>query len=135
CLPMLIQLPVFIGLYQALSYAIELRQAPFFGWIQDLSQPDRLGAVALPFIEPPGIPVLTILMGGTMFVQQAMTPMTGDPMQQRMMMFMPLIFTLMFVSFPAGLVLYWLINNVLSIAQQYMHMQRFDDNREGGGKS
>lgn len=132
CLPMLIQLPVFIGLYQALSYAIELRQAPFFGWIQDLSRPDRLGALALPFVEPPGIPVLTILMGGTMFMQQAMTPMTGDPLQQKMMMFMPLIFTLMFVNFPAGLVLYWLVNNVLSIAQQYAYTKRTDDNREGG---
>jgi len=135
CLPMLIQLPVFIGLYQALSYAIELRQAPFFGWIQDLSRPDRLGSVALPFVEPPGIPVLTILMGGTMFLQQAMTPTTGDPMQQKMMMFMPLIFTLMFVSFPAGLVLYWLVNNVLSIAQQYSYMKRSEDNREAGGIS
>ena len=125
CLPMLVQLPVFIGLYQALSHAIELRQAPFFGWIQDLSQPDRLGIVELPFIEPPGIPVLTLLMGVTMLVQQAMTPATGDPAQQKMMMFMPLIFTVMFVNFPAGLVLYWLVNNVLSIVQQYLYTKRF----------
>ena len=125
CLPMLVQLPVFIGLYQALSHAIELRQAPFFGWIQDLSQPDRLGIVELPFIEPPGIPVLTLLMGGTMLVQQAMTPATGDPTQQKMMMFMPLVFTVMFVNFPAGLVLYWLVNNVLSIVQQYLYTKRF----------
>jgi YidC/Oxa1 family membrane protein insertase len=125
CLPMLVQLPVFIGLYQAFMYAIELRQAPFFGWIQDLSQPDRLGSFALPFIEPPGIPVLTILMGGTMFLQQAMTPMSGDPTQQKMMMFMPLIFTVMFVNFPAGLVLYWLVNNVLSIAQQYWYTKKY----------
>ena len=103
CLPMLVQLPVFVGLYQALSHAIELRQAPFFGWIQDLSQPDRLGTLELPFVEPPGIPVLTLLMGGTMLVQQAMTPATGDPTQQKMMMFMPLVFTVMFVNFPAGL--------------------------------
>lgn len=121
CLPMVVQLPVFIGLYQVLSQAIELRQAPFFGWIQDLSTPDRLGSVALPFIEPPGIPVLTLLMGGTMIIQQAMTPATGDPMQQKMMMLMPLVFTVMFVNFPAGLVLYWLVNNVLSIAQQYAY--------------
>jgi YidC/Oxa1 family membrane protein insertase len=119
CLPMLVQLPVFIALYQAFLYAIELRQAPFFGWIQDLSKPDRLGTIALPFIDPPGIPVLTLLMGGTMLVQQAMTPATGDPTQQKMMMLMPVVFTLMFVNFPAGLVLYWLVNNVLSIAQQY----------------
>ncbi|MBI3303859.1 MAG: membrane protein insertase YidC, partial [Deltaproteobacteria bacterium] len=121
CLPMLVQMPVFIGLYQALSRAIELRQAPFFGWIQDLSMPDRLGTLALPFIEPPGIPVLTLLMGGTMFIQQAMTPAAGDPAQQKMMMLMPVIFTVMFVNFPAGLVLYWLVNNVLSIAQQYAY--------------
>jgi YidC/Oxa1 family membrane protein insertase len=123
CLPMIIQMPVFIGLYQALSHAIELRQAPFFGWIQDLSQPDRLGAVDLWFIEPPGIPVLTLLMGGTMLMQQAMTPAVGDPAQQRMMMFMPLIFTVMFVNLPSGLVLYWLVNNVLSIAQQYAYQK------------
>jgi YidC/Oxa1 family membrane protein insertase len=121
CLPMIVQMPVFIGLYQALSHAIELRQAPFFGWIQDLSQPDRLGSLNLVFVEPPGIPVLTLLMGVTMLLQQAMTPATGDPAQQKMMMFMPLIFTVMFVNFPAGLVLYWLVNNVLSIAQQYAY--------------
>lgn len=121
CLPMVVQMPVFIGLYQALSHAIELRQAPFFGWIQDLSQPDRLGGLDLRFIEPPGIPVLTLLMGGTMLLQQVMTPTSGDPAQQKMMMFMPLIFTVMFVNFPAGLVLYWLVNNVLSIVQQYAY--------------
>jgi len=121
CLPMVVQMPVFIGLYQALSHAIELRQAPFFGWIQDLSQPDRLGVLDLRFIEPPGIPVLTLLMGGSMLLQQAMTPTSGDPAQQKMMMFMPLIFTVMFVNFPAGLVLYWLVNNVLSIVQQYAY--------------
>lgn len=123
CLPMVVQMPVFIGLYQALSNAIELRQAPFFGWIQDLSQPDRLGALDLLFIHPPGIPVLTLLMGATMFLQQAMTPMSGDPTQQKMMMLMPVIFTIMFVNFPAGLVLYWLVNNVLSIAQQYAYQK------------
>lgn len=123
CLPMLVQMPVFVGLYQALSGAIELRQAPFFGWIQDLSQPDRLGSLDLLFIHPPGIPVLTLLMGATMFMQQAMTPMSGDPTQQKMMMLMPVIFTVMFVNFPAGLVLYWLVNNVLSIAQQYAYQK------------
>lgn len=123
CLPMLVQMPVFIGLYQALSSAIELRQAPFFGWIQDLSQPDRLGSLDLWFIEPPGIPVLTLLMGGTMLLQQAMTPASGDPAQQKMMMLMPVVFTVMFVNFPSGLVLYWLVNNVLSIAQQYAYQK------------
>jgi YidC/Oxa1 family membrane protein insertase len=122
CLPMLVQFPVFIGLYQGLMYAIELRQAPFFGWISDLSQPDRLGSLALPFVDPPGLPVLTLVMGGSMLLQQWMTPMTvGDPMQQKMMMLMPVVFTVMFVNFPAGLVLYWLVNNVLSITQQYWY--------------
>lgn len=119
CLPMLVQIPVFIGLYQAFMAAIELRQAPFFGWIQDLSQPDRLGSMWLPLVDPPGIPVLTLLMGATMVIQQAMTPAMGDPMQQKLMMIMPVMFTVMFVNFPAGLVLYWLVNNVLSIAQQH----------------
>jgi len=119
CVPMLLQIPVFIGLYQALQNAVELRHAPFMLWINDLSAPDRLGSIQLPFVEHPGIPVLTLLMGATMFIQQWMTPAAGDPAQQRVMMIMPLMFTFMFVNFPAGLVLYWLVNNVLTIAQQY----------------
>jgi YidC/Oxa1 family membrane protein insertase len=129
CLPMLLQMPVFIGLYNALFYAVELRHAPFALWINDLSSPDRLPAIpAAPIAEMFGvdirIPVLTLLMGASMLVQQRMTPAMGDPAQQRMMMFMPVIFTVMFVSFPAGLVLYWLVNNVLTIAQQRFMMQR-----------
>lgn len=119
CLPMLVQLPVFIGLYNVLLQSIELRHAPFVGWISDLSQPDRLGTLAIPFVDPPGIPVMTLLMGASMIVQQKMTPSTADPAQQRVMMLMPVVFTVMFVNFPAGLVLYWLSNNVLSIAQQW----------------
>ena len=118
CLPMLLQFPVFIGLYNALSTPIELRHAPFM-WIKDLSRPDWQ---ALPFTVGDwhlGIPILTILMGGSMFLQQWMTPSAGDPNQRKMMMLMPLMFTFMFVSFPAGLTVYWLINNVLSIVQQY----------------
>jgi YidC/Oxa1 family membrane protein insertase len=125
CLPMVVQLPVFIGLYQGLLYAIELRQAPFFGWIEDLSQPDRLGALAIPFVDPPGIPVLTLLMGGSMVIQQMMMPTTGDPIQQKMMLLMPVIFTVMFINFPAGLVLYWLINNILSVAQQHWYTKTY----------
>jgi len=125
CLPMIVQLPVFIGLYQGLLYAIELRQAPFFGWIEDLSQPDRLGALAIPFVDPPGIPVLTLLMGGSMIIQQMMMPTTGDPIQQKMMLLMPVIFTVMFINFPAGLVLYWLINNILSVAQQHWYTKTY----------
>ncbi len=119
CLPMLVQIPVFIGLYQALLNAVELRHAPFIGWINDLSAPDRLGSLAIPFVDPPGIPVLTLFMGASMFLQQWMTPTTGDPTQQRMMMILPVVFTFMFITFPAGLVLYWTVNNVLTIAQQY----------------
>ena len=116
---MVLQIPVFIGLYQALQNSVELRHAPFMLWINDLSAPDRLGSLQLPFVQHPGIPVLTLLMGTSMFVQQWMTPSAGDPAQQRAMMIMPLMFTFMFVNFPSGLALYWLVNNLLTIAQQY----------------
>ncbi len=122
CLPMLAQIPVFFALYRMLYDAIELRHAPFFGWINDLSAPDRLFPfdTAIPFMDPPyGIPVLTIIMGATMLLQQKMSPPPGDPAQAKMMMFMPVIFTVIFINFSSGLVLYWLINNILSIAQQY----------------
>ncbi len=119
CLPMVLQIPVFIGLYSALSNAVELRHSPFMLWINDLSAPDRLGPWQVPFVLHPGVPVLTLLMGASMFVQQWMTPSAGDPQQQRVMMIMPLMFTFMFVNFPSGLALYWLVNNLLTIAQQY----------------
>ncbi|MFQ5666785.1 MAG: membrane protein insertase YidC [Candidatus Binatia bacterium] len=119
CLPMVLQVPVFIGLYEGLLNSVELRHAPFYLWINDLSAPDRLGSLQLPFVQHPGIPVLTLLMGVSMFVQQWMTPTAGDPTQQRVMMIMPLLFTFMFVNFPSGLALYWLVNNLLTIAQQY----------------
>ncbi|UCF83267.1 MAG: membrane protein insertase YidC [Desulfobacteraceae bacterium] len=122
CLPMIIQLPVFFALFRILGSAIELRQAPFMLWINDLSAPDRLFnfPFSIPFMKPPyGIPVLTLLMGASMFIQQKMTPTPGDPTQAKIMMFLPLIFTFMFINFPSGLVLYWLVNNILSIGQQY----------------
>ena len=118
CLPMVLQFPVFIGLYNALSTPIELRHAPFL-WIKDLSRPDW---ESLPFAIGGwhfGIPVLTILMGASMFIQQWMTPTAGDPNQRKIMLLMPLMFTFMFVSFPAGLTVYWLVNNLLTIVQQY----------------
>ena len=119
CLPMVIQIPVFFALYKVLLQTIELRHAPFFLWITDLSAPDRLFiGFNLPFVG--GIPVLTLLMGATMFLQQKMTPATGDPTQQKVMMFMPVIFTFMFLNFASGLVLYWFVNNLLSIGQQYL---------------
>jgi len=125
CLPMVAQIPVFIAFYQMLYGAIELRHAPFFGWITDLSAPDRLFdfgsfGVTIPLMEPPyGIPVLTIIMGATMFIQQKLQPPAGDPTQAKMMMMMPIVFTVIFINFSSGLVLYWLVNNILSIAQQY----------------
>jgi YidC/Oxa1 family membrane protein insertase len=119
CLPMVLQIPVFVGLYNALLNAVELRHAPFIGWITDLSAPDRLGSIQLPFVTHPGVPVLTVVMGVSMLVQQWMTPSVGDPAQQRMMMIMPVVFTFMFINFPAGLTLYWLVNNLLTIGQQY----------------
>jgi len=122
CLPMVVQIPVFFALYRMLYETIELRHAPFFGWINDLSAPDRLFdfGVAIPFMDPPyGIPVLTIVMGATMFIQQKMSPPMGDPAQAKMMLLMPIVFTVIFINFSSGLVLYWLINNVFSIAQQY----------------
>lgn len=106
CLPMLPQLPVFIALYWVLYESVELRQAPFIFWIQDLSVMD-------PFF------VLPILMGGSMLLMQMLNPPMPDPMQQKMMKIMPVIFTVLFIFFPAGLVLYWLMNNVLSYAQQF----------------
>ena len=122
CLPMIVQIPVFFAFYRMLYGAIELRHAPFLWWINDLSAPDRLFSFnfSVPLMTPPyGIPVLTIIMGATMFLQQRLSPPPGDPSQAKLMMMMPLIFTFIFINFPAGLVLYWLVNNVLSIAQQY----------------
>ena len=127
CLPMIIQIPVFFALYKILAISIELRHAPFMLWINDLSAPDRLFnfSFKIPFMSPPyGIPVLTLLMGASMFVQQKMTPPASDPTQAKFMMFLPIIFTVMFINFPSGLVLYWLVNNILSIGQQYLILKQ-----------
>ncbi len=127
CLPMIIQIPVFFALFRVLGACIELRHAPFVFWINDLSAPDRLFhfSFQIPFMTPPcGIPVLTLLMGASMFIQQKMTPTPGDPAQAKIMMFLPIIFTFMFINFPSGLVLYWLVNNLLSIGQQYRIYQK-----------
>ncbi|MDX8401991.1 MAG: membrane protein insertase YidC [Mariprofundaceae bacterium] len=106
CLPIMIQIPVFFALYKVLLMSIEMRQAPFIGWIQDLSVQD-------PYF------VLPVLMGLSMFIQQKLNPQPTDPMQAKVMQFLPPVFTVMFLFFPAGLVLYWLVNNILSIAQQW----------------
>lgn len=105
CLPILIQIPVFIALYWVLIESVELRQAPFYFWIQDLSVKD-------PFY------ILPIIMGASMFLQQKLSPAPPDPVQAKVMMLMPIVFTFLFLQFPAGLVLYWVANNLLSIAQQ-----------------
>lgn len=106
CLPMVLQIPVFIALYNVLSTSIELRHAPFAFWLYDLSAKD-------PYYVTP------ILMGATMLMQQKMTPSAMDPAQAKTMLIMPVVFTFMFLKFPSGLVIYWLVNNILSIAQQY----------------
>ena len=113
CLPILIQIPVFIALYWVLLESVELRQAPFIFWIQDLSQRD-------PFY------VLPVLMGASMFAQHFLNPTPLDTMQRNIMMSLPIVFTVFFLWFPSGLVLYWLINNLLSIAQQWYIMRRLE---------
>jgi YidC/Oxa1 family membrane protein insertase len=121
CLPMVLQIPFFIAFYRVLDYSLELRGAPFFLWINDLSAPDRLFhfSFSLPLLDPPtGIPVLTLLMGVSMLWQQKMAPTMGDPMQAKIMMLMPIFFIFILLNMPSGLVLYWLVNNILSIFQQ-----------------
>jgi YidC/Oxa1 family membrane protein insertase len=128
CAPMALQLPIFIGLYEALLNSVELRHAPFVGWINDLSTPDCLhvpGLPQLPLMQCHGLPVLVLLMGVTSFLQQYMTPTTPDPNQQRMMMLTPLIFTVMFINFPAGLALYYFSSNLLGVIQQYFLNREF----------
>lgn len=128
CLPMVVQLPVFFGLYYALLNAIELRQAPFVGWIKDLSAPDCLpikGMPAIPFTTLHGIPVLVLLMTITALAQQWMAPKNPDPSQQKMMMYMPVVFSLIFLQLPAGLSLYYFSSNLLGVAQQYVLNREF----------
>jgi YidC/Oxa1 family membrane protein insertase len=115
CFPVLIQIPVFIALYWVLLSSVEMRGAPWLGWIQDLSKPDTLFGVW--FGAPIGL--LPILMAVSMFIQTKLNPTPPDPLQAKLMMFMPLIFSVMFFFFPSGLVLYWVVNNILSIAQQW----------------
>ncbi len=128
CAPMALQLPIFIGLYEALLNSVELRHAPFVAWINDLSTPDCLHISwmpQLPLTHCHGLPVLVLLMGVTSFLQQYMTPTTPDPNQQRMMMLTPLIFTIMLINFPAGLALYYFSSNLLGVIQQYFLNREF----------
>jgi len=115
CLPILIQIPVFISLYWMLLGSVELRHAPFFGWIQDLSAPDTLFGTV--FGMPIGL--LPIIMGISMIVQTKLNPKPTDPIQAKVMTWMPVIFSIFFFFFPAGLVLYWVVNNIISIWQQW----------------
>ena len=123
CLPLLIQLPIFWGFFRMLVVSVELRHSPFILWIRDLSVKDPY------YITP-------ILMGISQFISQKMTPSTAEPAQQKMMLLMPFIFTIFFMNFQAGLVLYWLTNNVLQIAQQAimnrMMARKRERNRENG---
>ena len=113
CLPIVVQIPVFIALYYVLFASVELRGAPWLGWIKDLASPDPLY-------------ILPLLMAISMFVQTKLNPTPPDPLQAKMMMWMPLIFSVMFFFFPAGLVLYWLVNNLFSIAQQWVITRRIE---------
>jgi YidC/Oxa1 family membrane protein insertase len=130
CLPIVVQIPVFFALYKVLFVSIEMRHAPFFGWIQDLSAPDPTSLFnlfgLLPW-DPPAflmIGIWPLLMGATMLLQTKLNPQPADPIQAKVMMFLPLMFIFLFATFPAGLVIYWTWNNVLSIAQQWLIMKR-----------
>ncbi len=140
CLPIVLQIPVFFALYKVLFVSIEMRHAPFYGWVQDLSAADPLNLFTLfgtVSWNPPfglALGVWPILMGLTMFAQQKLNPAPADPVQARIFMFMPLIFTFFLANFPVGLVIYWTWNNLLSITQQYVIMRRMGV-AVGGGKT
>ena len=130
CLPIVIQIPVFFALYKVLFVTIEMRQAPFYGWIKDLSAPDPTTMFnlfgLLPYTPPDFLTIglWPLAMGFTMWLQQKLNPTPPDPMQARIMMMLPIVFTFLFATFPAGLVMYWTWNNVLSILQQWVIMRR-----------
>jgi len=117
CLPILVQIPVFIALYWVLLASVEMRNAPWLGWITDLAAPDTLFGT-IPFIDMP-FGLLPLIMAGTMYIQVKLNPTPPDPVQAKVMTIMPIVFSFMFFSFPSGLVLYWLVNNIYSIAQQW----------------
>ncbi|MGA9266149.1 MAG: membrane protein insertase YidC, partial [Rhodomicrobium sp.] len=130
CLPILIQIPVFFSLYKVLLVSIEMRHAPFFGWIKDLAAPDPTTVFNLfgliPWTPPQYLMLgaLPLLMGISMWVQMRLNPAPPDPMQQKIFAWMPVVFTFMLAHFPAGLVLYWTWNNILSFGQQALIMKR-----------
>ena len=130
CLPVIVQIPVFFSLYKVLFVTIEMRQAPFFGWIQDLSAPDPtsvfnlFGLIPITLYDFLVIGVWPLLMGATMWLQQKLNPQPPDPTQAKIMMMLPIVFTFILARFPAGLVIYWCWNNILSIAQQWIIMRK-----------
>jgi YidC/Oxa1 family membrane protein insertase len=136
CLPVVVQIPVFFALYKVIFITIEMRHAPFFGWIKDLSAPDPTNLFTLFGLlsyDPTQVPVIghflwlgiwPLIMGVSMFLQMKMNPAPTDPVQQQMFAWMPVIFTFMLGSFPAGLVIYWTWNNTLSVVQQYLIMRK-----------
>ena len=130
CLPILIQIPIFFALYKVLFVSIEMRHAPFFGWIQDLSAPDPTSLFNLFGLIPWDTPafltigIWPILMGVTMFLQQKINPPPPDPIQAKIFMMLPFIFTFLLATFPSGMVVYWTVNNILSIAQQYILLRK-----------
>ena len=130
CLPILVQIPVFFALYKTLFVAIEMRHQPFFGWVHDLSAPDPMTIITgfglFPWDAPSFlmIGIWPLIMGFTMWFQQKLNPAASDPMQAKMMSFLPILFTFLLGSFPVGLVIYWTWNNILSIAQQWVIMRR-----------
>ena len=130
CLPMVVQIPVFFALYKVLFVTIEMRQAPFFGWIKDLSQADPTSLFnlfgLLPFAPPDflAIGIWPLIMGASMFMQQRLNPQPTDPIQAKVFLMLPLVFTVILAPFPAGLVIYWAWNNSLSILQQWVIMKR-----------
>jgi len=130
CLPILIQIPVFFALYKVLFVSIDMRHAPFFGWIRDLSAPDPTSIFnlfgLLPFAVPEFLHIgaWPIIMGITMWLQMQLNPQQPDPLQQKIFNWMPVLFTFLLAAFPAGLVIYWAWNNVLSLAQQWLIMKR-----------
>ena len=132
CLPILLQIPVFFALYKVLFVTIDMRHAPFFGWIKDLSAPDPTSLFNLFGLLPYQVPeflhigVWPLIMGATMWVQMQLNPQQPDPVQQKIFNWMPVIFTFMLASFPSGLVIYWAWNNVLSLLQQYTIMRKND---------
>jgi YidC/Oxa1 family membrane protein insertase len=132
CLPILIQIPVFFALYKVLFVTIEMRHAPFFGWIQDLSAHDPTSLFNLFGLIPWDVPqfleigVWPLIMGVTMYLQQKLNPQPVDPIQAKIFLTLPFVFTIMLASFPAGLVIYWAVNNTLSILQQWVIMKRLE---------